>query len=325
MGGFLEKPITTGIHETSNIQIYNIGLNIDRFSISGCRTHQEDRSVEYKGDGWYFFGTLDGHGGKQTSEYMTTKLPEFIQDFSKKYNIATGDYEVEDLQELFIQADIDLLNSEKSMRSGSTFSGGILFDFKDNCCSIITINIGDSFTIATSTDGGDVMTIPHKPDDKKEKDRIIKAGGYVEKGRVDGNLALSRALGDFHYKNENLKNVDKSKVIPIADINTGIVYYSDGKIITGSDGITDVITQEEVCSTNYTGSIDLVDQAIDKDSKDNITATIITFKSLPITVYHNRECRLKDIHEEHLNNEEVFTEILDPIFKEFDISIQKNR
>ena len=83
MGGFLEKPVTTGIHETSNIQINNIGLNIDRFSISGYRTHQEDRSVECKGDGWYFFGTLDGRGGNQTSEYMTTKLPELIQDFSK--------------------------------------------------------------------------------------------------------------------------------------------------------------------------------------------------------------------------------------------------
>ena len=97
------------------------------------------------------------------------------------------------------------------MGSGSTFSGGILYDFNDNYCSIVTINIGDSFTIATSTNGGDIMTIPHKPNDKEENDRIIKAGGYVEKDRVDGNLALSRALGDFHYKNENLKNVDKSK------------------------------------------------------------------------------------------------------------------
>ena len=40
----------------------------------------------------------------------------------------------------------------------------------------------------------------HKPDDPEEATRIQAAGGFVDDGRVNGMLALSRALGDFEYK-----------------------------------------------------------------------------------------------------------------------------
>ena len=33
-----------------------------------------------------------------------------------------------------------------------------------------------------------------------EKARITAAGGFVDFGRVNGNLALSRAIGDFEFK-----------------------------------------------------------------------------------------------------------------------------
>ena len=40
---------------------------------------------------------------------------------------------------------------------------------------------------------------------KSESDRVKKAGGYITDGRINGNLNLSRALGDLEYKkNEDL-------------------------------------------------------------------------------------------------------------------------
>ena len=44
------------------------------------------------------------------------------------------------------------------------------------------------------------MSEDHKPDNAGEVKRIEKANHYVEDSRVDGNLALSRAFGDFQYK-----------------------------------------------------------------------------------------------------------------------------
>jgi len=44
------------------------------------------------------------------------------------------------------------------------------------------------------------MSEDHKPDNVEENRRIMRSGGFVEDGRVNGMLALSRALGDFEYK-----------------------------------------------------------------------------------------------------------------------------
>lgn len=44
------------------------------------------------------------------------------------------------------------------------------------------------------------MSYDHKPDNSEERLRIEHAGGFVSDNRVDANLNLSRAIGDFTYK-----------------------------------------------------------------------------------------------------------------------------
>ena len=44
------------------------------------------------------------------------------------------------------------------------------------------------------------MSIDHKPNNEGEQRRIEAAGGVVHMKRVDGDLAVSRAIGDFTYK-----------------------------------------------------------------------------------------------------------------------------
>lgn len=44
------------------------------------------------------------------------------------------------------------------------------------------------------------ITVDHKPNSRGERERIVKAGGHVSDNRVNGNLALSRAMGDKEYK-----------------------------------------------------------------------------------------------------------------------------
>ena len=74
---------------------------------------------------------------------------------------------------------------------------------------IICANAGDSRTVLSENGKAIDLSIDHKPDDIHEKRRIRKAGGYVQRGRVNGILNLSRALGDFYCKdNPHIKAED---------------------------------------------------------------------------------------------------------------------
>jgi serine/threonine protein phosphatase PrpC len=65
---------------------------------------------------------------------------------------------------------------------------------------IYVVNAGDSR--CTMGKGGKAveMSIDHKPESQIEIDRIEKAGSIITDGRVDGNLNLTRSLGDLKYK-----------------------------------------------------------------------------------------------------------------------------
>lgn len=66
-------------------------------------------------------------------------------------------------------------------------------------------NAGDSRAVASVAGRAVPLSIDHKPMLKEEKERIEAAGGWVQFNRVNGHLALSRALGDFMFKTNNQK------------------------------------------------------------------------------------------------------------------------
>jgi len=67
-------------------------------------------------------------------------------------------------------------------------------------------NAGDSRGVLAKRVGDKIiaidMSVDHKPDNFEEKQRIEKAGGFVEDNRVKGVLNLSRSLGDLEYKSD---------------------------------------------------------------------------------------------------------------------------
>ena len=90
-------------------------------------------------------------------------------------------------------------------------------------------------------------TADHRPSERLEQDRIEAAGARVEIGRVQGDLAVSRALGDFQYKMQ--PNVDHTEqpvsCIPDITIIERDVDH-DEFLILGCDGVFDVLMNNEV-------------------------------------------------------------------------------
>lgn len=65
---------------------------------------------------------------------------------------------------------------------------------------LIVANAGDSRCVLARRGEAVALSFDHKPENEEEKERIEKAGSVILEGRVDGNLNLSRSLGDLKYK-----------------------------------------------------------------------------------------------------------------------------
>ncbi|GKY93280.1 hypothetical protein MPSEU_000295500 [Mayamaea pseudoterrestris] len=160
------------------------------------------------------------------------------------------------------------------------------------------------------------LSYDHKPEDIDEESRIRAAGGYVAGGRVEGDLAVSRGLGDFRFKNidtvmggtsalQESSSADQAtrlmrpgdqKVSPVPDITIHARNQQlDEFIIIACDGIWDVQTNYEAIQTVSSifseGETDLglvceevLDECLARGSKDNMTSLIIKFDAQTIGV-----------------------------------------
>ncbi|GKY91269.1 hypothetical protein MPSEU_000099400 [Mayamaea pseudoterrestris] len=76
--------------------------------------------------------------------------------------------------------------------------------------AVVTVMLGNQLTVANAGDSRAILcrsgeayalTMDHKPMQDRELTRIRNAGGFVNNfGRVNGNLNLSRSIGDLKYK-----------------------------------------------------------------------------------------------------------------------------
>lgn len=72
--------------------------------------------------------------------------------------------------------------------------------------------VGDSRAVLYSNEAVRFGSEDHKPSNLKETERIQKADGQVALGRVNGVLAVSRALGDFAFKEIKTLRPEEQKV-----------------------------------------------------------------------------------------------------------------
>jgi serine/threonine protein phosphatase PrpC len=71
--------------------------------------------------------------------------------------------------------------------------------------AIFCANAGDSRAVLGLKNGKLIeLSYDHKPDNDGELARIKAGGGFVDDGRVQGIIAVSRAIGDWEYKNPKL-------------------------------------------------------------------------------------------------------------------------
>jgi serine/threonine protein phosphatase PrpC len=172
-------------------------------------------------------------------------------------------------------------------RSGST---GVVVILTPS--HIICANTGDSRAILRRSGRILPLSFDHKPSDIAERARIYDAGGIVKGRRIDGDLAVSRAFGDFIFKSDSNLPIERQKVSVVPDIT---VYprneQNDEFVVMACDGVWDVATSEDCANYVQTllsaGEINLshiceeaLDTCLERNSRDNMTILIVGFPGM---------------------------------------------
>jgi len=134
------------------------------------------------------FGVFDGHGGKEVAVYAEQNFKKVLEGISE---FKQGDYE-NALTKAFLKLDSDVEKQDYAQDTGTTACVVLITPTEIYCA-----NAGDSRGVLCRDGKAVALSEDHKPDNEDEIKRIQKAEHFVEDSRVDGNLALSRAFGDF--------------------------------------------------------------------------------------------------------------------------------
>ncbi|KAI1267190.1 protein serine/threonine phosphatase 2C [Xylariaceae sp. FL1019] len=152
---------------------------------------------------------------------------------------------------------------------------------------LYTANVGDARIILCRGGKALRLSYDHKGSDENEGKRIANAGGLILNNRVNGVLAVTRALGDTYMK----------------DLVTGHPYTTetviqpeaDEFIIIACDGLWDVCTDQEAVDLvrdnqdPVASSKLLVDHALARFSTDNLSCMIIRFDKAALLDQGNKE------------------------------------
>jgi protein phosphatase 1G len=119
---------------------------------------------------------------------------------------------------------------------------------------LIVANAGDSRALLCRAGRAIALSEDHKPNDPRERERIEKAGGTVEETqggarthyRVNGNLNLSRAIGDLEYKKNPGLRPDEQMITSTPDVVVMDRTSDDEFITICCDGVYDVMSNDDL-------------------------------------------------------------------------------
>ena len=250
------------------------------------------------------FGVFDGHGGKEIAQFVSNhfseefiqnkkylkgdiknalketfiKMDEIMQTLNGKEEIkqyARKSKEEDELQsindppnpqmKMFSQL-IPQKNPESdeiSLRTGCT---ACVCAIEEKSKKVYFANAGDSRVVICKKGKAIPMSVDHKPDLEKEKDRIYKADGWISDGRVKGNLNLTRGLGDLEYKSNKHLKPEEQIITADPDILSDDFNNDVDFIIVGCDGIWDCLSNQQAC--------DFVLSRIHKDKNGKLSKII---------------------------------------------------
>ncbi|KAG0051127.1 Protein phosphatase 2C 2 [Gryganskiella cystojenkinii] len=287
MGQILSAPITEKHSSSGHNGRHAYGAS----AMQGWRVTMEDAHTTLleveDAKGTAFFGVYDGHGGPNVAKYSGDGLHKRIVA-DKAFG--RGEYATA-IKHGFLEMD-RALRFDPEYGEDTSGCTAITATITDKNVLFVG-NAGDSRAVLGSDGAAIIMSSDHKPVNREESRRIVAAGGFVESGRVNGSLALSRALGDFEFKVNATLGPEDQIVTANPIVAERQLTEEDEFLILACDGIWDCMSSQEAVTFVRKGIADRIpletlcemtmDHCLAADSEltyigcDNMTMVIIAF------------------------------------------------
>ncbi|KPJ05090.1 Protein phosphatase 1E [Papilio xuthus] len=184
-----------------------------------------------------FYAVYDGHAGSAAATYCAAHLHQYLVD---------SPYFRTDLQramlEAFLRTDAEFVSKSNQRRAcgGST---AVVVAVRGRC--LLAAWAGDSLALLAKRMRLRQLVHPHKPDRPDERERIVSSGGTVTHygtWRVNGQLAVSRAIGDAKYK----PYVTARPEMEVVKLNG-----KEDFVVVACDGLWDFVSEDNVAISIY--------------------------------------------------------------------------
>ncbi|KAG9391058.1 Protein phosphatase [Carpediemonas membranifera] len=188
-----------------------------------------------------FYAVYDGHGGDSASKFVEQHLHlNFAKELAVnrkpvkeafKATMATTDDQILQNEIMFTgtTAICCYLNREAPEGAGQDFRG-----------TLYTANVGDARAVLYRSNGEVIrLSRDHRIKDPAEAQRIRDNGGFIAMNRVNGILAVTRALGD---------HLLKEVIVSEPDISVHTITDADKFLIIACDGLWDSMSDKEACT-----------------------------------------------------------------------------
>ena len=211
------------------------------------------------------FGVFDGHGGDAVAKIAAKSLLSHLQasvlSVAAKYPVrghvaadkkaaVLSAFYTEVFVTAFCELDRDIRESEEGRRGDYNGVGstacivGIGEDF------IVSANLGDSGAgiYCRQTNTITPLTHAHRLEEEGEAKRVVGAGYTIQNDRIEGMLAVPRALGDYDFKQSGSLSQAQQAVSCVPDVSIIIRPFGksgngDGEgIVVACDGVWDSLS-----------------------------------------------------------------------------------
>ncbi|KAK9853911.1 hypothetical protein WJX84_000068 [Apatococcus fuscideae] len=207
--------------------------------------------------GLSLYSIFDGHEGGAASDFCSSHVLEAFASALERHNHDQAGPLKEAGMSSVLRSTIQSLDEGFLSRSQANESSGttaVLAVIADKL--LMVANVGDSqaFICPRVPSTGrpeppaELLTTEHLPDSAGERRRITSAGGHVSRSggrwRLQGELALSRAIGDAPYRQHGL--TAEPSISPWRLLSS-----ADDLLLLATDGLFETLSADDACSVAH--------------------------------------------------------------------------